>query len=108
MTRSHAQQTVTWTERNLIGDNGIKLLTSYEPANYPQIKCLDPTRIEGCFVIDVQDSGAGLSEVLGYTLYVFDRCSFDMIVNAIFLDRSNCSVYLEKGSNLMRTSCKPV
>jgi len=53
---------VTWTERNLIDDNGTKLLSPYDPVQYPQINCLAPTRMEGCFVVEVQDTGAGLSE----------------------------------------------
>jgi len=53
---------VTWTERNLIGDNGNKLLSPYDPTHYPLINSLVPTRMEGCFVVEVKDTGAGLSE----------------------------------------------
>ena len=62
--------TVTWTERNLIDDNGTKLLSSYDPVQYPQINCLAPTRMEGCFVVEVQDTGAGLSEVMGCSMHI--------------------------------------
>ena len=60
---------VTWTERNLIDDNGTKLLSPYDPVQYPQINCLAPTRMEGCFVVEVQDTGAGLSEVMGCSMH---------------------------------------
>jgi hypothetical protein len=81
---------VTWTERNLIDDNGTKLLSPYDPVQYPHINCLAPTRMEGCFVVEVQDTGAGLSEVMGCSMHrmmmLLEEESFLLMMMIVVVD----------------------
>ena len=52
---------VSWVKEDLLGDDGKGLPSSYDPHRHQNVAMYDPTRVPGCLVIEVTDSGPGLS-----------------------------------------------
>jgi len=53
---------VSWVKEDLLGDNGKgQLSSSYDPLRHQNVAMFDPIRVAGCLVVEVTDSGPGLS-----------------------------------------------
>ena len=53
---------MSWVKEDLLGDNGKgQLSSSYDPLRHQNVAMFDPIRVAGCLVVEVTDSGPGLS-----------------------------------------------